>query len=122
MHGLGSALIDDRHRTVHAAVKTLALFLTAAAAFRLTERRTLAEFARFDRVAAVAVGAIVGHTATATDASWLTGATALVVLLAAHAVVARLRFLPASAASSTPRYGSSSATAASTGATCVAAA
>jgi uncharacterized membrane protein YcaP (DUF421 family) len=49
---------------VCAAVEALALFLTAAAMFRLTERWTLAEFAPFDWVAPVAVGAIVGRTAT----------------------------------------------------------
>ena len=70
------------------------LFLTAVALFRITERRTLAELAPFDFVTAVAVGAIVGRTATAADTSFLTGAAALVTLLIAHAVVSRLRFLP----------------------------
>ncbi len=87
-------LIGDWHRAFYAAVKALALFLTAAAAFRLTERRTMAEFAPFDWVAAVAVSALVGRTATATDASWLTGAAALVALLATHSAVTRLRFVP----------------------------
>jgi uncharacterized membrane protein YcaP (DUF421 family) len=90
----GDALIGDWHRAAHAAVKAIALFLTAAVAFRLTERRTMAEFAPFDWVAAVAVGAIVGRTATATDASWLTGTAALLALLAAHAAITRLRLLP----------------------------
>jgi uncharacterized membrane protein YcaP (DUF421 family) len=94
LDSFGDALIGDWHRAAHAAVKALALFLTAAAAFRITERRTMAEFAPFDWVAAVAVGAIVGRTATATDASWLTGAAALMALLAAHTVITRLRFLP----------------------------
>jgi uncharacterized membrane protein YcaP (DUF421 family) len=94
MNSFGDALIGDWHRAAYAAVKALALFLTAAVAFRLTERRTMAEFAPFDWVAAVAVGAIVGRTATATDASWVTGTAALVALLAAHAVLTRLRFLP----------------------------
>ncbi|GAA0397149.1 DUF421 domain-containing protein [Microbispora corallina] len=94
MHGFGDALIGDWHLAVYAAVKAVALFLTAAVAFRLTERRTMAEFAPFDWVAAVAVGALVGRTATATDASWLTGSAALLTLLGAHAAVTRLRFLP----------------------------
>ncbi|MER5645202.1 YetF domain-containing protein [Streptosporangium sp. NPDC002524] len=94
MNGFADALIGDWHRAAYAAVKALALFLTAVVAFRLTERRTMAEFAPFDWVAAVAVGAIVGRTATASDASWLTGAAALLALLAAHAAITRLRFLP----------------------------
>ncbi|MDH2425593.1 YetF domain-containing protein [Sphaerisporangium sp. TRM90804] len=94
MNSFGDALIGDWHRAVYAAVKATTLFLTAVVAFRLTERRTMAEFAPFDWVAAVAVGAIVGRTATATDASWLTGAAALLALLAAHAAITRLRFLP----------------------------
>jgi uncharacterized membrane protein YcaP (DUF421 family) len=94
MDSLDDALIGDWHHAVYAAVKALALFLTAAVAFRLTERRTMAEFAPFDWVAAVAVGALVGRTATASDASWLTGAAALFALLAAHAAVTRLRFVP----------------------------
>lgn len=73
--------------------KSLALFLTAAVAFRFAQRRTIAEFTPFDWVTAVAVGAIVGRVATAADTSWLTGATALVTLLVAHGVVARLRFV-----------------------------
>ncbi|MBP2704934.1 DUF421 domain-containing protein [Microbispora sp. RL4-1S] len=94
MSGVVDALIGDWHRAVYAAVKAVALFLTAAVAFRISERRTMAEFAPFDWVAAVAVGALVGRTATATDASYLTGAAALVALLATHAVVTRLRLLP----------------------------
>jgi uncharacterized membrane protein YcaP (DUF421 family) len=94
MHSFGDALIGDWHRAAYAAVKALALFLTAAAAFRLAERRTMGEFAPFDWVAAVAVGALVGRTATATDAPWLTGTAALLALLAAHAAITRLRLLP----------------------------
>ncbi len=95
MHGIDEALVGDWHRAVYAALKAVALFVTAVVALRLTERRTLSQFAPFDWVAAVAAGAIVGRTATATDAPWLTGAAALVALLMAHAAVARLRFLPA---------------------------
>lgn len=87
-------LVGDWHRPLHAVVKVVLLFLTAVVAFRLTQRRTLAQLAPFDWVAAVAVGAIIGRTATATDASFLTGAAALVALLVAHGVVTRLRFLP----------------------------
>lgn len=88
------ALVGDPPGAVGAAVKTSTLFLTAAVLFRFTERRTLAEFAPFDWIAAVAAGAIVGRAATASDTSWLSATTALVCLLVAHAVLARLRFVP----------------------------
>ena len=79
---------------VYAALKALALFATAVTAFRLVLRRTIAQFTPFDWVTAVAVGAIVGRTATAADTSWLTGTAALLTLIAAHDLVARLRLIP----------------------------
>ncbi len=88
-------LIGDLPTVVDVAVKTALLFLTAAILFRFTERRTLAEFAPFDWIAAVAAGAIVGRAATATDTAWLQATAALLCLLTAHAVVARLRLIPA---------------------------
>jgi uncharacterized membrane protein YcaP (DUF421 family) len=88
------ALIGDPTGAAGAAIKTSTLFLTAAVLFRFTERRTLAEFAPFDWIAAVAAGAIVGRAATASDTSWLGATTALVCLLVTHAVLARLRFVP----------------------------
>jgi uncharacterized membrane protein YcaP (DUF421 family) len=87
-------LIGDVHGAVDAVIKTSALFLTAAILFRVTERRTLAEFAPFDWITAVAAGAIVGRAATASDTSWLSATAALIALLAAHALMARLRFIP----------------------------
>jgi uncharacterized membrane protein YcaP (DUF421 family) len=87
-------LIGDVHGALDAVVKTSALFVTAAILFRFTERRTLAEFAPFDWIAAVAAGAIVGRAATATDTSWLTATAALVCLLVTHAALTRLRFVP----------------------------
>ncbi|WP_344801912.1 DUF421 domain-containing protein [Microlunatus ginsengisoli] len=94
MNELIHDLIGDWHTAVHAAIKAAALFVMAVIAFRLTTRRAIAQFAPFDWVAAVAVGAIVGRTATASDASWLTGTAALVSLLLVHAGVTRLRLVP----------------------------
>ncbi|WP_082964451.1 DUF421 domain-containing protein [Mycobacterium sp. E796] len=95
MDRLFHALISDPLGSLDAAVKASALFLTAAILFRFMERRTLAEFAPFDWIAAVAAGAIVGRAATASDSSWLNATAALISLLLAHAVLARLRFIPA---------------------------
>ncbi len=94
MNDLLMHLVGGWRPAAYAAVKALALFLTAAAAFRLTLRRTIAEFTPFDWVTGVAVGAIVGRTATAPHTSWLTGTAALLTLIAAHDLVARLRFIP----------------------------
>jgi len=94
MNHLTHALIGDLPGVIEVAVKTSVLFLTAALLFRITERRTLAEFAPFDWIAAVAAGSIIGRAATATDTGWLQASTALVSLLAAHGVLARLRLIP----------------------------
>jgi uncharacterized membrane protein YcaP (DUF421 family) len=94
MRDLLLELVDGWRPATYAAVKALALFATAAVAFRLTLRRTMAEFTPFDWVTGVAVGAIVGRTATAPHTSWLTGTAALLALIAAHDVVAHLRFIP----------------------------
>ena len=94
MSDLLAQFFDGWRPAAYAALKALALFVTAATAFRLTLRRTIAEFTPFDWVTAVAVGAVVGRTATAPHTSWLTGTAALVALIAAHDIVARLRFIP----------------------------
>ena len=94
MSGLAVQFFDGWEPAAYAALKALALFGTAVAAFRLVLRRTIAEFTPFDWVTAVAVGAIVGRTATAADTSWFTGTAALLTLIAAHDLVARLRPIP----------------------------
>ncbi|MBX7451458.1 DUF421 domain-containing protein [Mycolicibacterium sp. 3033] len=85
-------LFDGWQTPLFTVAKSLTLLLTAAVAFRFAQRRTIAEFTPFDWVTAVAVGAIVGRVATAADTSWSTGAAALVTLLVAHGLTARLRF------------------------------
>lgn len=75
------------------AIKALLLYLTAVVAFRVGERRTLADMSPFDFVAAVAVGAVVGRVPNANNTGYLEGAVTLVVILAAHAVITRLRYL-----------------------------
>ncbi|CPR10272.1 hypothetical protein BN971_01785 [Mycobacterium bohemicum DSM 44277] len=94
MRDLLLQFFDGWRPAAFAALKALALFLTALTAFRLTLRRTIAEFTPFDWVTAVAVGAVVGRTATAPHTSWFTGTAVLIALIAAHDTVARLRFIP----------------------------
>ena len=72
-------------------VKAVLLFAVAVIGLRLGERRTLAQLGAFDFAVAVAIGSIIGRTVTASDTSFLTGAVALVTLLAAHRLVALAR-------------------------------
>jgi uncharacterized membrane protein YcaP (DUF421 family) len=73
------------------AVKAVLLFAVAVIGLRLGERRTLAQLSAFDFAVAVAIGAIIGRGATASDTSFATSAVALVTFLVAHRVVAILR-------------------------------
>jgi uncharacterized membrane protein YcaP (DUF421 family) len=73
------------------AVKAVLLFAVAVIGLRLGERRTIAQLSAFDFAVAVAIGAIIGRGATASDTSFATSAVALVTFLAAHRVVAILR-------------------------------
>jgi uncharacterized membrane protein YcaP (DUF421 family) len=73
------------------AVKAVLLFAVAVIGLRLGERRTLAQLSAFDFTVAVAVGAIIGRGATASDTSFASSAIALVTLLVAHRGVAILR-------------------------------
>lgn len=73
------------------AVKVVLMFAVAVVGLRLGERRTLAQLGAFDFSVAVAVGAIIGRTATSASTSFATGAVALVTLLVAHRLVSELR-------------------------------
>jgi uncharacterized membrane protein YcaP (DUF421 family) len=73
------------------AVKAVLLFAVAVIGLRLGERRTLAQLSAFDFAVAVAIGAIIGRGATASDTSFATSAVALVTLLVAHRAVAIAR-------------------------------
>lgn len=76
------------------ALKAVLMLALAVAAFRFGQRRTLAQLTSFDFAVAVALGAIIGRTITSSSTSFLTGAVALVTLLAAHTLIteARRRF------------------------------
>ncbi len=73
------------------ALKALLLFVVAVVGLRLSERRVVAQLNVFDFVVIVAVGAIVGRTATSSSESFATGAVALITLLIVHRIVAELR-------------------------------
>jgi uncharacterized membrane protein YcaP (DUF421 family) len=77
------------------AAKAALLYVTALAGLRLGTRRTLAQMAPFDFVTAVAMGAVIGRTATASGTSYVQGAVAVVTLVAIHRIVGVLRYYPA---------------------------
>lgn len=79
---------------VRAFVVALGLYAFVVVAFRAGKRRTVAELAPFDLAAVIAVGAIVGRTATG-GGPILVGLTAVAGLLVGHAVVSRLRHFTA---------------------------
>ena len=90
---IAHTLVDNWQSAVYVAVKTLALFLTAALAFRFLQRRDR-PIHLFDWLTAIVAGSVIGRAATATDTSWIGGVAALLTVIAANAAVTRLRFVP----------------------------
>jgi uncharacterized membrane protein YcaP (DUF421 family) len=86
-----SQLIGDAGGLGWVVAKAVLMFAVAVVGLRLGERRTLAQLGAFDFAVAVAIGSIIGRTVTASDTSFLTGAVALITLLAAHRLVALAR-------------------------------
>src|SRR3954451_21719025 len=72
--------------------KAALMYLTAVVGLRVAHRRTLSLWTAIDFAAAVAVCAIIGRTANARRQSYLVGATALLPVLAALALVTLGRF------------------------------
>jgi uncharacterized membrane protein YcaP (DUF421 family) len=73
------------------ALKAVLLLTVAVIGLRLGERRTIAQLSAFDFAVAVAVGAIIGRGATASDTPFATSAVALITLLVAHRLISVLR-------------------------------
>lgn len=83
-------LIGQYEQLGWTALKAVLLFIVAVIGLRVSRRRMLAELNVFDFVVAVAIGAIIGRTATSATTSFATGAVALLALFAAHRIVAEL--------------------------------
>lgn len=88
-----SWLIGNLDNLGPVAAKTALLVAIAVVGLRLVERRTLARLRPFDVVTVVALGAIIGRTATSTTTSFLQGATATLTLLGVHELLGRARYL-----------------------------
>jgi len=89
-----SWLVGDAGGLGSVAGKAALMYATALVGLRLGERRTLAQWTIIDFATAVAIGAVVGRTAIASGQSYLTGAVALLTLIAVHRVASLLRFQP----------------------------
>ena len=72
-------------------LSTVLIYVSTVVGLRLGERRTLGEMSIFDFTVAVAVGGIVGRTATTESPSYVQAMTAVVVLLICHRLVAVAR-------------------------------
>ncbi len=72
----------------YVALSAVLIYLSAVVALRTGERRTLAELTIFDFTVAVALGTIIGRTATTESPSYVQGVVAVVALLATHRFVA----------------------------------
>jgi uncharacterized membrane protein YcaP (DUF421 family) len=76
------------------AAKAALLYGTALVGLRLTIRRALAQVSLLDIVTAVAIGAVIGRSATAGSTSYIEGAIALATLIVLHRVVSIVRYHP----------------------------
>jgi uncharacterized membrane protein YcaP (DUF421 family) len=74
--------------------KAALMYTVAVLGLRVGQRRTLAQWTIIDFVTAVAVGAIVGRTSVASTQSFITGAAALITLVAMHRLASTLRLNP----------------------------
>ncbi|CAN5662451.1 DUF421 domain-containing protein [soil metagenome] len=86
-----SHLIGSYQELGWTAIKAALLFAVTVIGLRLSERRVISQLNVFDFVVTVAVGAIVGRTATSATESFATGAVALITLLVVHRILAQVR-------------------------------
>lgn len=75
------------------ALKAFLMYVSALALLRVGERRTVAQWTVIDFVGAVAMGAIVGRTALASNQSYVFGLVAVVTLVVAHRIASIMRFV-----------------------------
>lgn len=66
------------------ALSTVLIYGSVVLGLRVGERRTLTELTAYDFAVAVALGSIIGRTATEPRPSYVQGLTAMVVLIASH--------------------------------------
>jgi uncharacterized membrane protein YcaP (DUF421 family) len=74
------------------AAKAAIMYAVAMLALRVARRRTLAQWTAIDFAATVAIGAIMGRTAIASDQGVMVGIVALATILAAHSLAMYARF------------------------------
>jgi uncharacterized membrane protein YcaP (DUF421 family) len=86
----GTRWTDNPGAVAGACIVALFLYAVVVVAFRAGKRRTVAELAPFDLAAVIAVGAVMGRTATGGN-SVAVGLAAIAGLMLGHGLVTRLR-------------------------------
>jgi uncharacterized membrane protein YcaP (DUF421 family) len=89
--GLNSWLFGEWRTAGYVALSSLLIYLSVVVALRVGERRTLTEMTVYDFAVAVALGAIIGRTATSRTPTYVQGVVATITLLASHNLVTWLR-------------------------------
>ncbi|HEX3393894.1 MAG TPA: YetF domain-containing protein [Acidimicrobiales bacterium] len=84
-------LLGDWRDVGFVAVSTALIYLSVVVGLRIGERRTLTEMTTYDFAVAIALGSIIGRTATSQQPSYVQGLTAVVVLLVCHHSLSILR-------------------------------
>lgn len=84
-------LVGDWRSIGFVALSTILIYLSVVAGVRLGERRTLTEMTTYDFAVAVALGSIIGRTATTAQPSYSQGVAAVAALLACHRLLSALR-------------------------------
>lgn len=84
-------LIDDWQTVGFVALSSALIYVSMIVGLRLGERRALTELTTYDFVVAVALGSIVGRTATTETPSYVQGLAALVTLLVVHRIISAAR-------------------------------
>lgn len=84
-------LLGDWRSVGFVALSTILIYVSVVAAVRLGERRTLAEMTVYDFAVAIALGSIIGRTATTASPSYIQGVAAVLALLASHHILSVLR-------------------------------
>ena len=84
-------LAGDWRSVGFVAVSAALIYLSVVVAVRLGERRTLTEMTTYDFAVAIALGSIIGRTATTADPSYVKGVAAVAALLGCHHALSALR-------------------------------
>ncbi len=84
-------VLGDWRTIGYVAISAALIYGSVVLGLRIGERRTLAEMTAYDFAVAVAIGTIVGRTATTSSPSYAQGVTAMAALLVMHNALSWMR-------------------------------